>query len=130
VFVGWTLNRLLVLFAAAGFALIGTQVSLFHYRGNFRNPTMWVPVITAPIGALLTLWYAVAPIPVLRPILVWFLWAEAAGGLGGFGMHARGVAQRLGGFQLNNVLTGPPIMLPLSLTAFSLMGLAALYWRL
>lgn len=128
-FLAWSLNRMLFLFAAIGFGLIGLQVTLFHYRGNFRNWSMWIPVITAPIAALLTGWYALAPFPYMRPVITWFLWAEAFGGLGGFGMHARGIAQRLGGFQMNNVLTGPPITLPLTLTAFSLLGLVALYWR-
>lgn len=129
-FAGWTLNRLVVLFAAVGFAMVGTQVSLFHYRGNFRNWTMWIPVVGAPTLALLLGAYALFPATALRPVVVWALWLEAASGLGGFTMHARGVAQRLGGFHLNNVLTGPPIVLPLTLTAFSLLGLMALFWRL
>lgn len=122
----WTMARWLILFAAAGFALIGTQVTLFHYRGNFRNPTMWAPVITAPLLALLLLWYGLAPTRGLQVLLVWLLWVETFAGLGGFGMHLRGVSQRLGGVGLNNILTGPPIVLPLTLSAFSALGLMAL----
>ncbi|HWI64134.1 MAG TPA: hypothetical protein VNT75_20035 [Symbiobacteriaceae bacterium] len=128
--VPWTLNRVVVLFAALGFALVGTQVSLFHYRGNFRHWTMYTPVIGAPVAALSLAWYAFFPSALVQTVLTWILWIEAFAGLGGFGMHARGVSQRLGGFVLNNVLTGPPILLPLALSAFSLLGLVALYWRL
>jgi hypothetical protein len=126
----WSLNRVVLLFAALAFLLVAVQVSLFHYRGNFRHWTMWTPVIGAPLAALLILGYLFAPAPGLRVLLTWFLWIEALGGLGGFGMHARGITQRLGGFGMNNVLTGPPIVLPLTLSAFSLLGLVALYWRL
>ncbi|HYF94628.1 MAG TPA: hypothetical protein VD969_20645 [Symbiobacteriaceae bacterium] len=125
----WPLSRMLLLFTALGFALVATQVSLFHYRGNFRNWTMYLPVVTAPVAALLLAWYAFAPGAGLRAFITWFLWIEAVAGLGGFGMHARGITQRVGGFGMNNVLTGPPIVLPLTLSAFSLLGLMALYWR-
>jgi len=125
----WPLSRMLILFTALGFALVGTQVSLFHYRGNFRHWSMYIPVVAAPAAALLLAWYAFSPFAGLRLFVTWFLWAEVLGGLGGFGMHARGITQRLGGFGMNNVLTGPPIVLPLTLTAFSLLGLMALYWR-
>lgn len=126
----WPLHRMLILFTALAFALVGTQVSLFHYRGNFRHWTMWIPVTTAPAAAVLLALYAFYPSTGFKLFMTWFLWAETVGGLGGFSMHARGVAQRLGGFGMNNVLTGPPIVLPLTLTAFSLLGLMALYWRM
>jgi hypothetical protein len=129
-FAGWTLSRLVLLFAAVGFTMVAVQVSLFHYRGNFRHWSMWIPVISAPILALLVAGYALMPSPLYRPLVVFALWAESLGGLTGFGMHVRGVTQRLGGFGLNNVLTGPPVVLPLTLTAFSLLGLMVLYWRI
>jgi len=125
----WTFGRTLALFTSLGFALVATQVSLFHYRGNFRSWTMWTPVITAPLAAILMFWYGLYPAAGLRTLLTWFLWVEAFAGLGGFGMHARGVTQRLGGWGLNNVLTGPPIVLPLTLSAFSVLGLMALHVR-
>jgi hypothetical protein len=129
-FASWTLSRMLVLFAALGFALIGTQVSLFHYRGNFRHWTMYIPVTGAPLAALALGWLAFYPSLTAKTVVIWILWIEVFAGLGGFTMHARGIRQRLGGFVMNNVLTGPPIVLPLTLTAFSLLGLMALYWRL
>ncbi|HYF81067.1 MAG TPA: hypothetical protein VD973_28475 [Symbiobacteriaceae bacterium] len=129
-FAAWTLNRMLILFTALAFAMVGTQVILFHYRGNFRHWTMYTPVVGAPLAALVLAWFAFFPSATLRLLLTWVLWIEAFAGLGGFGMHARGIRQRLGGFVMNNVLTGPPIVLPLTLSAFSLLGLMALYWRL
>ncbi len=126
----WTFGRTLALFTALGFAMVATQVSLFHYRGNFRNWTMWGPVISAPIAALLLLWYGLYPAAGLRAFTTWFLWVELFAGFGGFGMHVRGVTQRLGGWGLNNVLTGPPVVLPLTLSAFSVLGLMALHVQL
>lgn len=126
----WSFSQTLTLFAAAGFALVAVQVTLFHYRGNFRNWTMWTPVISAPLAALLLTYYALAPSPGARTLTTWFLWIEALAGLGGFAMHARGIGQRVGGWStINNVLTGPPIVLPLTLSAFSLLGLMALHLR-
>jgi hypothetical protein len=40
-----------------------------------------------------------------------------------------GVGQRVGGFsQSQNFLVGPPIVLPLMMSAISALGLLALYW--
>lgn len=126
----WSLHRILLLLSGVAFALIGLQVSLFHYRGNFRHWTMWTPVISAPVLAVLLLWQAFIPGRTLALALGALLWVEAGAGLGGFAMHARGVTQRVGGWGMNNVLTGPPVVLPLLLTALSVLGLLALYGRI
>lgn len=129
-FAAWTLNRMLVLFTALGFAMVGAQAFLFHYRGNFRHWSMYTPVIGAPLAALSLIWFALFPSAAMRTAVTWILWIEVFSGLGGLTMHARGIRQRIGGFVMNNVLTGPPIVLPLTLSAFGLLGLMALYWRL
>ncbi|HLO03859.1 MAG TPA: hypothetical protein VK191_12190 [Symbiobacteriaceae bacterium] len=121
-----TTARALYLLTGLGFLVVGAQVTLFHYRGNFRNPAMWLPVISAPLLGLILLYHwATTPVWLLAP-LRWFLWLEFLGGLIGFGYHVRGITQRLGGFKLNNLLTGPPILLPLLLSFLSILGLVAL----
>jgi hypothetical protein len=120
-----TIARTLILLDAIGFLLLGAQVTLFHYRGNFRNPAMWTPVIGAPLTGLVLLYEAAATPTWLHTPSRWLLWLELLSGLIGFGYHARGVAQRLGGFKLQNVLTGPPILLPLLLSFLAILGLIA-----
>jgi hypothetical protein len=124
---GWPIAKLLFLTSAFGFVLLGIQVTLFHYRGNFRSLTMWIPVLSAPTLAGLLLLFALWPAYWLRVLLFWFLCIEVLGGLFGFTRHLHGITQRMGGLKLNNVLTGPPIMLPLLLSFLSLLGLLGLY---
>jgi hypothetical protein len=121
-----TTARALYLLTGLGFLVVGAQVTLFHYRGNFRNKAMWLPVISAPLLGLILLYHWVATPAWLVTPLRWFHWIELVGGLIGFGFHARGISQRMGGFKLNNVLTGPPILLPLLLSFLSILGLVAL----
>ena len=125
----WTLQR--VLFLITGLAFIGTaiQVTLFHYRQNFRHWAMWLPVIATPILGVLALLICFYNSAALRTIWAVLLSVAAVVGLGGFTLHFVGVGERVDGYKLNNFLIGPPVMLPLMVTATSLLGLIALYWR-
>jgi len=49
----WSLNKIIISLVSLGFIMTGIQVGLFHYRGNFRHPVMWGPVVTAPLLAAL-----------------------------------------------------------------------------
>jgi hypothetical protein len=52
-----------------------------------------------------------------------------AGGVYGAYLHTVGVGQRVGGFsQGQNFQVGPPIILPLLMTAVAALGLIALFW--
>lgn len=121
-----TTARALYLLTGLGFLVVGAQVTLFHYRGNFRNPAMWLPVISAPLLGLILLFHWIATPTWLITPLRWLLWLELLGGLIGVTYHVRGVSQRLGGFKLANVLTGPPILLPGLLSFLSVLGLVAI----
>jgi hypothetical protein len=49
-------------------------------------------------------------------------------GLVGIYEHVRGVAGRIGGFSLRNLMAGPPILLPVTFTALSVSGGLAVLW--
>lgn len=125
----WSLDRLLILFVSAAFAMIGIQVTMFHYRQNFHHKSMWVPVVSAPIffatGLALTFYHA----GWLRLLFVVFMVLGAIDGLIGVYFHAKGVGVRVGGYAMRNFLIGPPVVLPFLFTAISALGLLAVYWR-
>ncbi len=126
---GWSMDRVVILFVSLAFLLIGIQVALFHYRQNFHNKAMWLPVISAPIyfiaGVVLT-WYNAYW---LHQLFIVFMWIGVVTGIIGFYFHVRGVRLRVGGWVLRNVLIGPPVVLPVVFTAISGLGLIALYWK-
>lgn len=55
-------------------------------------------------------------------------WFGMVAGLIGFYKHFRGVGQRVDGYRLHNFLVGPPVILPLFVSAFSALALLALHW--
>ncbi len=125
---GWPLARVLLLVTSTMFFVVFAQVTLFHYRQNFRHFAMWSPVLEAPILGALTL-ISVFYLPAwLVPVLNLTLGAGVLSGLAGTYYHVRGVGERVGGYHLNNFLIGPPVGLPLTLSAVSVLGLLALNW--
>ncbi|MHB9093739.1 MAG: hypothetical protein ACYC21_03635 [Eubacteriales bacterium] len=126
---GWPWQRVIILFTGMAFLMIGLQVTFFHYRQNFRNWSMWVPVAATPALGLLAVVIGFYNLPVLRLLWVVLLAAGALAGIGGFVLHFEGVGERVDGYRLNNFLIGPPVTLPLMVMAFSVLGIIALYWR-
>ncbi|MCH5586050.1 hypothetical protein MK805_14000 [Shimazuella sp. AN120528] len=126
---GWPLDRILVLFVGLAFLLMFIQVTMFHYRQNFHQKAMWIPVIASPlffIAGMIFTYYQASWIKLLFKILMVI---GILDGLIGFYYHFRGVGIRVGGWALRNFLIGPPIILPLVFTALSALGLIAAYWR-
>ena len=125
---GWDFQRFYLLFVAVAFALLGLQVLLFHWRAAFKKWTMYRPVLLAPV---------VAAAGVVWPLTRddWLGWAVviafAVGvvdGLVGIYEHAHGIAERIGGFSLRNLVAGPPVLLPVMFTALALSGGLAVVW--
>ena len=118
-----------VLGAVTGIGILGTvgEAGLLHFRGEFHDPFMLLPVTMPPIAALLTTAASLAP-PRARPLTRWWLRATAILGLAGTGFHALGVGRNMGGWRnwQQNILNGPPIPAPPSFTGLALAGLAAL----
>ena len=126
---GWPLQRVLILFTGMAFLMIGLQVTLFHYRQNFRNWAMWIPVTANPVLGMVAIILSFYNAPVLRTVWLVLLAVGALAGVGGFVLHFEGVGERVDGYRLNNFLIGPPITLPLMVMAMSVLGLIALFWR-
>lgn len=126
---GWPWDRVIILFTGLAFLMIGLQVTLFHYRQNFRAWPMWLPVAAAPVLGVIALVMAFYNLPLLRTVFVILLGIGALAGIGGFVLHFEGVGERVDGYRINNFLVGPPITLPLMVTAMSVLGIIALYWR-
>jgi hypothetical protein len=125
--VGWPLERVLYLFLGIAFLAIFIQVTLFHLRQNFYHPSQWLPVFVTPIlgiTALLLTW-RIAPIE--RGVLTLFSIFGVGIGLVGTYYHVAGTGQRVGGYTINNLMVGPPPMLPLMVVALSALSLVVLH---
>jgi hypothetical protein len=125
---GWGFQRFYVVFVGAAFLLLGLQVLLFHWRAAFRKWTMYGPVLLAPA-------LAVAGVAGALWRDGWVGWAAlvvfALGvidGLVGVFEHLRGIAGRIGGFSLRNLVAGPPPLLPAMFMALAISGGLALVW--
>ncbi|WP_047152347.1 hypothetical protein [Aneurinibacillus tyrosinisolvens] len=124
----WPFQRIVFLFTGIAFLMMFIQVTLFHYRQNFRHWSMWIPVLATPLFGLLLLFLTAYNAPWLRVTLAVLLGVGSAAGVYGSYQHMSGVGERVGGYELRNFLTGPPVMLPGIITALSLLGIAAIYW--
>ncbi|MGD8192639.1 hypothetical protein ACQCN2_21940 [Brevibacillus ginsengisoli] len=128
--VGWPLERVLLLFVGLAFLLIFVQVTMFHSRQNFHHWSMWIPVLATPVDGVVSLLLAFYPVTWMKVLFTILMWVSVfAGGFGAY-RHTVGVRQRVGGYsQRQNFLVGPPIILPTLITAIGAVGLLALYWR-
>lgn len=129
VWTGWSLARLMILLVGVAYLMISIQVTLLHYRQNFRHPAMWLPVLGGPIIGICAGLLALFNLHLLVGLFIILLWIVLIAGVIGFYYHLRGVGQRVGGYGMNNILVGPPIVLPLMLSALALFGLFAVNWR-
>ena len=125
---GWDFQRFYVGFVGIALALLGLQVLLFHWRAAFKKWTMYGPVLLAPVLAGAGLVGAFSREG-------WLGWAVLAvfvlgvvDGLIGVYEHGRGVAGRIGGFSLRNLVAGPPVLLPVMFTALAFSGGLAVLW--
>jgi hypothetical protein len=125
---GWPIERILILFVGVAFLLIFIQVTLFHYRQNFRHWAMWVPVIETPLFSLLAFVFVYFNSSLLYYILLIAFAIAILSGLAGTYYHIKGVGERVEGYKLRNFLTGPPPVMPVLISAMGGLGLIALLW--
>lgn len=125
--IGWPAERVLFLFLGVVFLAVFVQVGLMHWRQNFRHWAMWVPVIATPALGLLALLLSWRNVEGLRLLFVLLSAAGVLSGLMGSYYHIEGVGERVDGYTLNNFMVGPPITLPLLITALSVLGLIVVY---
>lgn len=119
-------ERSLSALTAAGAVVTAAEIYFEHDRASFGNRLMWLPVALGPVGAaagvagFLSHRMAKTALPVASALIV-------ANGLQGTWLHARGVAQKPGGWSnaRYNIETGPPLLAPLLMTMVGGMGLLA-----
>jgi hypothetical protein len=111
-------------------ALLGTsaEAGLFHFRGAYHDPFMYVPVSIPPLAAAFLARAAMRPTRAAIALARFGLRLAATVGVAGAGFHAYGVHRNMGGWRnwKQNALAGPPLPAPPSFTGVALAGLGAL----
>ena len=115
---------------AAGALVTAAEIWMEHDRASFGNRMMWLPVALGPVGAaagvagVFSRRAAKTALPLASEAII-------ANGLQGTYLHARGIAQRPGGWRLAryNAEMGPPLFAPLLVTMVGGMGLLAAVLR-
>ncbi len=119
-----------VVAALSSLGLLGTvgEAGLLHFRGDFQNPAMYLPVTMPPIAAAFLAEAAIAPGYKPRRVARVWLGLVTLMGFAGSAFHAYGVQRMMGGWRnwRQNLLDGPPIPAPPSFAGLALGGLAAL----
>ena len=123
-------ERSLSALTAAGALVTAAEIFFEHDSASFGNKMMWVPVTLGPIGAaagiagVFSRRMAKTALPVASAAIV-------ANGLQGTYLHARGIAQKPGGWSnaRYNIEMGPPLLAPLLVTVVGGMGLLAAILR-
>lgn len=120
------LERSLAALSAAGALVTGLEIWLEHDRASFGNKLMWLPVALSPVAAASGVAGFLSP-RMARTVLPATSALVVANGLQGAYLHARGVAQRPGGWRewRYNAEMGPPVLAPMLVTVVGGMGLLA-----
>jgi hypothetical protein len=120
------MQRLLALATAASAPPLEFEVYLEHYKGSFGDKWMWTPVVLAPplTAAGIAGFYSEKAAKRWLPL---FGALFALDGLIGIVTHVRGVQRRPGGFgePTYNLVMGPPLLAPGSLTMVGAFGIMA-----
>jgi hypothetical protein len=123
-------ERSLSALTAAGSVITAAEIYFEHDKASFGNRLMWLPIAMGPVGAaagtagVLSKRAAKTALPLASAAIV-------ANGLQGTYLHARGIAQRPGGWHnaRYNMEMGPPLLAPLLVTMVGGMGLLAAILR-
>ncbi|HTV98818.1 MAG TPA: hypothetical protein VMF87_00845 [Streptosporangiaceae bacterium] len=123
-------ERGLAALTAAGALVTATEIFFEHDSASFGNKMMWVPVVLGPVGAVAGVAgfcsrrMAKTALPLASAAIV-------ANGVQGVYLHARGIAQKPGGWAnaRYNMEMGPPVLAPLLVTMVGGMGLLAAILR-
>lgn len=120
------MQKLLAASTALSAPALALEVYLEHYKGSFGDKWMWTPLwLTPPLTAAGVAGF-VSP-KAARTWLPLFGALYALDGAIGVYTHVRGVQKRPGGFHEAhyNLVMGPPLLAPGSLTLVGAMGMLA-----
>lgn len=115
----WSPQQFFYFFMGLAYLLVWLQVGLFHWRGAFRHWAMWGPISVAPLLILAGLLYPFFYGGWRDTLFVLVFVIGALDGLAGLFYHFMGVRHYVGGFNLRNVMVGPPVILPTVFFALS-----------
>lgn len=123
-------ERSLAGLTAIGSLVTAAEIYFEHDKASFGNKLMWIPVVLGPVGAaagiagVFSKRLAKTALPIASVAIV-------ANGLQGTWLHARGIAQKPGGWRNTryNMEMGPPLLAPLLVTMVGGMGLLAAVLR-
>ena len=123
-------ERSLSALTAAGALVTATEIFFEHDSASFGNKMMWLPVALGPVGAaagvagFFSRRMAKTALPIASAAIV-------ANGLQGTYLHARGIAQKPGGWSnaRYNIEMGPPLLAPRLVTMVGGRGLLAAILR-
>ncbi|GAA4359255.1 hypothetical protein [Microbacterium rhizosphaerae] len=123
-------ERSLSALTAVGAVVTAGEIYFEHDKASFGNRWMWVPVVLGPIGAVAGIAGVVSK-TAAKTVLPIAAATIIANGLQGTYLHARGVAQKPGGWRnlRYNLEMGPPLLAPLLVTLVGGMGLLAAILR-
>ena len=120
-------QRTLSALTAARAAPLAFEIYLEHYKGSFGDKWEWVPIwltpplVAAGVGGVRSERVARTALPAASA-------AFAACGVIGTVLHLRGIWRKPGGLREEpwyNLIMGPPLLAPGSLTLVGALGLAA-----
>jgi hypothetical protein len=123
-------ERSLSALTAVGSVITAAEIYFEHDKASFGNRLMWLPIAMGPVGAaagvagFASKRLAKTALPIASAAIV-------ANGLQGTYLHARGIAQKPGGWHnaRYNMEMGPPLLAPLLVTMVGGMGLLAAILR-
>ena len=123
-------ERSLSALTAAGALVTAAEIYFEHDSASFGNTMMWLPVALGPVGAAAGI-AGVCSRRMAKTALPITSVAIVANGLQGTYLHARGIAQKPGGWSnaRYNIEMGPPLLAPLLVTLVGGMGLLAAVLR-
>jgi hypothetical protein len=123
-------ERSLSALTAVGAVVTAGEIYFEHDKASFGNKWMWVPVVLGPVGAVAGIAGVVSK-TAAKTVLPIAAATIIANGLQGTYLHARGVAQKPGGWRnlRYNLEMGPPLLAPLLVTLVGGMGLLAAILR-
>ena len=123
-------ERSLSALTAVGAVVTAGEIYFEHDKASFGNRWMWVPVVLGPVGAVAGIAGVVSK-TAAKTVLPIAAATIIANGLQGTYLHARGIAQKPGGWRnlRYNLEMGPPLLAPLLVTLVGGMGVLAAILR-
>jgi hypothetical protein len=124
----WTLARILMLIFGVAYIMLWFQITIWHARGKFHKWQMWIPVYALPLLGVVSILLSIFPVDWLGFIQTVFAIIGISAGLYGGYLHIVAIKHRTGGLNLENLMAGPPFVLPFTIAAFGMIQLLLVWY--